>query len=246
MELTRDRKLSGRPERGEIPVDLQVRVQILRLAPLAQDDNWIAPLAQDDNWIAPLAQDDNWIAPLAQDDRAAVIPSEVEGSAPGGADQLQVFLDETRAEMHVDLDERRVADATEAVDFACLDDEHIPCTALELHTVHVPEPAPFPDELDFVVWMTMWSGTLARLRVQKENGDVDVPVLGADELVGAANERKVLLSDVVHAAEAPMKVTPGTRRVYARRARNRMPRPMARRLAIATVANSERDGPSIL
>jgi hypothetical protein len=125
---------------------------------------------------------------------------------------LQIFLDETRAEMYVDLNEWRVADALEAVDLACLDDEAVSRAAFELHAVHVPEAASFPDELDFVVRMTMWPGTFAGLRVEEKDGDVDVTVFGADELMRTANEGEVLLSDVIHAAKAPVEGSRGERR----------------------------------
>jgi hypothetical protein len=115
----------------------------------------------------------------------------------------QVFLDETRAQMDVDLDQRIIANAAEAVDLSRLDDKDIAGAGLELLSVHGPETAAFPDELNFIVRMAVGTRATAWQRSQKENGDVYAPVVCADELVGAALEREVLLSDSVHPSGNP-------------------------------------------
>jgi hypothetical protein len=84
------------------------------------------------------------------------------------------------------------------VDLARLDDEDVACARLEFASIHVPEPSSFSDELDLVVRVPMRSRSPARLGVEEEYRNVHVAVIGADELVGAADEREILLADTVH------------------------------------------------
>lgn len=69
---------------------------------------------------------------------------------------------------------------------------------VEIGTVHDPVPTSFPYELDFIVGMAVRSGTVAGQRVKQKYGDVHVALIGADELVRAADEREVVLSNVMH------------------------------------------------
>jgi hypothetical protein len=108
---------------------------------------------------------------------------------------LQVLLNESRAEVHVRLDERGVADAPETVNLPRFDDENVPGAGFELLAVDSPHPSAFPDELDFIVWMTMWSGTFTREGVVQEHGDIDLAVVGSDEVVRAFQKRQVLLAN---------------------------------------------------
>jgi hypothetical protein len=64
--------------------------------------------------------------------------------------------------MYVELDERRVTDAAEAVNLTGLDDENVPCSGCEFLSVDGPETAAFPHELDFVVRVTMGPRTTPR------------------------------------------------------------------------------------
>ena len=80
----------------------------------------------------------------------------------GGHSYLQVFLDESRTEMHIQLNERRIPDRIEAVDLASLDDEDVASPAFEGLAVDCPHTAPFADELDFVIWMTVRARAGAR------------------------------------------------------------------------------------
>ena len=89
-----------------------------------------------------------------------------------------------------------------AMDLSRLDDKDIAGAGLKLHAVHGPETAPLPDELNFIVRMAVGTGATPGQGSQKENGDVYVPVVRADELVGAALEGEVLLSDSVHPSES--------------------------------------------
>src|SRR5262245_52446809 len=114
----------------------------------------------------------------------------------------QVFLDEPGTDVHVELHERRVADAAEAVNLAGLDHQDVAGAGLELLAVHRPQPAPFPDELHFIVRMTMRSRTPAGKRAEEEDRHVHVAVVGADELMRAAHERQILLAHSVHRADA--------------------------------------------
>src|SRR5215211_615893 len=90
--------------------------------------------------------------------------------------------------MHVHLHEWRVAGVPETVNLAGLD----------LLAVHLPQPTPLPYELDLVVRVTMRAWPLPGKRVEQEDGHGDVAVVGADELMRAADERQVLLADAVH------------------------------------------------
>ena len=69
---------------------------------------------------------------------------------------------------------------------------------LELLAVDVPETSSLSHELDFIVGMPVWSWSAAGQRIQEEHRDVHVAVLGADELMRAADEWKILLTDAVH------------------------------------------------
>src|SRR5215207_6519039 len=106
----------------------------------------------------------------------------------------EVLLDEARTEMHVDLNQRFVADAVERVYFAGLDHQHVAAAGLELLSIDRPGSAPRSDELDLVVRMPMRTGPLPRQSVKQEDGHGDVALVGADELVRASDEREVLLA----------------------------------------------------
>src|SRR5262249_55435282 len=67
----------------------------------------------------------------------------------------QILLYEAWAQVHVELDQRRIANAAEAVNLAGLDDENVTRSGLEFLAVHGPEPATLPDELDFVIRIPM-------------------------------------------------------------------------------------------
>jgi hypothetical protein len=108
-----------------------------------------------------------------------------------------------RTEMYIDLDERRVANAAEAVDLTGLDDENVTGAGLEFLPVDDPEAPALPHELNFIVRMTMGPGTTPWEGVEEEDGDIDVAVLGSDEVVRAALKWQVLLPDTVHPAHAP-------------------------------------------
>jgi hypothetical protein len=123
--------------------------------------------------------------------------------APIGAKRrglAQVLLNESWTEVHVDLDQRFVADAAKAVDLPSLDYQDVTGAGLELLAIDVVEAAAFSNELDFVVWMAVGSGTTPGQRSEKERGDGDIALVGPDELVRTALERKVLLTHAIHAA----------------------------------------------
>lgn len=63
--------------------------------------------------------------------------------------------------MHIQLHERRVTNAAEAMDLSGLDDKNVAGPGFEFLAVYGPETAAFPHELNFVVRMTMRPGTLA-------------------------------------------------------------------------------------
>ena len=103
--------------------------------------------------------------------------------------------------MDVELDERLVADALEAVHLAGLDDEDVAGAGLELLAVHRPASATRLDELDLVIRMAVRTGPLAGGTVEQEDGDGDVALVGADELVRAADEGEVLFADAEQGGE---------------------------------------------
>jgi hypothetical protein len=109
-----------------------------------------------------------------------------------------------RAEMYINLDEGRVANAAEAMDLPRLDDKNVTSTGFEFLSVDGPEAPAFPDELDFIIRMTMGPGATPGERAEQEGGDVDVAVLGPDEVVRATLKRQVLLADTVHPTCAPL------------------------------------------
>jgi hypothetical protein len=108
--------------------------------------------------------------------------------------------------MDVHLDEGRVANAAEAMDLPRLDDKNVTGAGFEFLAVDRPEAPAFPDELDFIVGMTMGPGTTSGEGAEEENGDIDVAVLSSDEVVRAALKWQVLLTDTVHPACAPVEV----------------------------------------
>jgi hypothetical protein len=100
--------------------------------------------------------------------------------------------------VHVDLNQRRIAYALEAVDLSSLDDEDVSGTGLELPTVHVIERPPLPHELHLVVRVPMWPRAATGGSGEEESGDVDVPIVGPDEVMRAAVKGQVFLANMVH------------------------------------------------
>src|SRR5690606_7643782 len=112
----------------------------------------------------------------------------------------EVFLYEPRTEVDIQLHQRLVADAAEAVDLSRLDHQNVPGAGFEFHPVHRPEPAAPSHELHFIVGVAMRPGPAPGIGAQEEGGDPDVPIVRADELVGASDERQVLLANSMHPA----------------------------------------------
>jgi hypothetical protein len=102
--------------------------------------------------------------------------------------------------MDIDLDERRVTNAPEAVYLSGLDDKDVACAGFEFISVDGPETAAFPHELDFIVGMSMGSRTTARKGAEEERGHIHVAVIGPNEVVRAALKWQVLLTNTVHRA----------------------------------------------
>ena len=100
--------------------------------------------------------------------------------------------------MHIDLDERPVADTAEAVNLSRLDDENVAGGDLEFLSIHHVQAAPLSDELDLVVRVAMRSRAASREGAEQKGGNIDVALLGPDELMRAALTWQVLLTDSVH------------------------------------------------
>jgi hypothetical protein len=106
--------------------------------------------------------------------------------------------------MHVDLDEGCVTDAVKAVDLAGLDHENVTGTRFEFLPADGPEASSFSYELDFIVRMAVGSGATPGQCSEEEHRDMHVAVIGPDELMRAALEGQVLLTNAVHPAAAPI------------------------------------------
>jgi hypothetical protein len=115
----------------------------------------------------------------------------------------EVLLYEPRAEMHVNLHKWRISDTAEAVNLSGLDHEDVACPRLEFIAIDVPESAPFPHELHFIVRMTMGSGPLPGEGPKEERGDIHIAVIGTNEVVGAAHKRQIFLADAIHPTDPP-------------------------------------------
>src|SRR5688572_11302375 len=100
--------------------------------------------------------------------------------------------------MDVELNQTFRTDAAEAVDLTGLDHQDIAGSRLELLAIHGPQPAAFPDELNLVIWVAMRPRTASRGAVEEEHRNVHVAIPGADEVVRAATERQLFLTNAVH------------------------------------------------
>jgi hypothetical protein len=100
--------------------------------------------------------------------------------------------------VHVQLVEG--ADIAEPMNLPRFNNKDVPGAGFEFLAVDCPKSSPFPDELDLIIWMTMGSGALSRESVEEELGDIDVAVVGPDELVRAALKWQVMLANAVHFA----------------------------------------------
>jgi hypothetical protein len=89
----------------------------------------------------------------------------------------------------INLDQRGVANAAEAMDLPRLDDKNVTGAGLEFLPIDRPEAPPFPDKLDFIVRMTMGPGATPREGAEEKGGDIDVAVLSPNELVRAPLKR---------------------------------------------------------
>jgi hypothetical protein len=114
--------------------------------------------------------------------------------------------------MDIKLDERHVANAAKAMDLSALDDENVTGARFEFLSVDRPEASAFSDELDLIVRMTMGPRTTSRQGTEKEDRNIDVAVLGSNELVRATLKGQVLLTDTIHHTDAPLEVDTATRR----------------------------------
>jgi hypothetical protein len=106
--------------------------------------------------------------------------------------------------MHVELHQRLLSNAAEAVDLTGLDDQNVTRASLELLAIDGPQAAALPHELDFIIGMAMGPGSTAGEGTEEEHGDIHVAVVGSDEAVRATLEGQVLLSYTVHPAGAPV------------------------------------------
>jgi hypothetical protein len=113
----------------------------------------------------------------------------------------EVFLDEARTEMDVDLDQRLVTDALKAVDLSGLDHQDVARAGLELLAIDDVAASAFRQKLDLVIRMTMRPGTPAGQRPEQERRNVDIALVRSDELVRATLEREILLTNAIHAAD---------------------------------------------
>jgi hypothetical protein len=100
--------------------------------------------------------------------------------------------------MHIDLNQRAITNAFEAVDLACFDDQDVASTGFKLLTIHIPQTAPFPDELDFIIRMTMRSGTAAGLTIEEKDRNGNVTIAFTYKMMRAAFEGQLTLPKSKH------------------------------------------------
>ena len=100
--------------------------------------------------------------------------------------------------MHVELYERNIAEAFEAVHLTGFDDEDVTRASLELDAVDIPVASALADELNLIVRVAVWSRSLSGKAVKEKHGDADIAVIGADEVVRAAAMREIFLSCTMH------------------------------------------------
>ncbi|HEY9516477.1 MAG TPA: hypothetical protein VIQ74_12425 [Gemmatimonadaceae bacterium] len=96
---------------------------------------------------------------------------------------LEIFLDERRAEVDVQLHEWSITDASKTMYLTRLDHQYVAGAGLEFFTVHGPAPAPFADELHLVVRMAMRPRAASRKAMKKKYGDANISVVSTDEIV---------------------------------------------------------------
>ena len=100
--------------------------------------------------------------------------------------------------MNIDLAQRAVAEIDELVRFACLHDQNVSSFGFTLLVTDRPSRAALDDVDDFIVVMFMQPGTVAGIAHHQEERNPGAGMIGADEIVGHAVERKLRLVDRVH------------------------------------------------
>jgi hypothetical protein len=101
--------------------------------------------------------------------------------------------------VHVQLNQRLIPDALEAVDLAGLDHQDVSRARLELLSIHHIAAPALSQELDLVVRVAMRTGTPAGQSPEQEHGDVDIALVRSHELVRAALEGEILLANPIYA-----------------------------------------------
>jgi hypothetical protein len=84
------------------------------------------------------------------------------------------------------------------MNLAGLNDENVTRFRFELLTLHVVQTTSRLDELDLVVRVTVRARASAWLAVEEEHGDVHIAVALADEVMRAALEWQILLTNAEH------------------------------------------------
>jgi hypothetical protein len=112
------------------------------------------------------------------------------------------MLNKPGTEVDIELHQRTVAGACEAVNLARLDDENVSRARLEFLALDDIAAAALPDELDLVIGMPVRFGTAARLPIKKECGDAHIALIRTDEIVRAAALWQILLADSVHVSSS--------------------------------------------
>src|SRR6266850_6761045 len=118
-------------------------------------------------------------------------------------EQLQVLLNEPRADVDVELYQWRIANGLEAVNLAGLDDKDVSRTALKRLAIDSPRSTALTDELDLVIRMAMRTRSRTGLAIEQEHRNSGVALLSSDKLIRATNKRQILLTHVMHAHDPP-------------------------------------------
>jgi hypothetical protein len=93
------------------------------------------------------------------------------------------------------------------MDLPGLEHEDVTGARFKFLSVDGPEAPSFSHELDFIVRMAMGPGATPRQGSEEEYGDIYVAVIGPDELMRAALEGQVLLTNAIHPAVAPVEAS---------------------------------------
>lgn len=124
------------------------------------------------------------------------------GRLAGNAERYRLIFQprglECRVQVNVDLAKRAVAEIDEFVGLARFDNQDVSCFGFALFRADRPTGTTLDDVNDLVVVVLVKPGTVAGIAHHQEERNPGAGMIGADEIVGHAVERKLRLVDRVH------------------------------------------------